>query len=973
MKTNLMMICVLFFTQMTTIFAQTNRNFDPCFTPQAIDITKGIANIEADTPFVPYDNSKPYDSHKGKGEIGYYFRTKENGINVNICTPSLINLKRPIIIIDGFDPGDIRDMADIYSENLAYQQGIIGKNLGDSLRSLGYDVIILNFPKHEVARVTKDEYLAIPHKFMVPKDTLLKANPLLNPFYKLPVIQDHGADYVERNAFTLVKLIEQTNAQLIANGSTEKIVIIGPSMGGLISRYALAWMEQNGRNHNTRLWVSFDSPHNGANIPIGAQKFLEHLAYQGNNYDSEITVNNRLDAVAAKQMLLSHHLAKETRPNYVPPFPGVPDPFPFYKTVPVFRQGLVNALNQVGYPQNLRKIAMVNGAINGTLYDGSSSAGQETLYLEVDKRTGSLNFPIWEGKPLIRGNVYFGQSNGNSGLISRYAERGLLGAIFGAWNEKEYGYTSITGSVAYDLAPGGTYDLFEEIADEGGGNGWEWPVAYSANFRVRKKGHSFIPTKSALAFTGTNQDLGEALNNRNLICTNETPFDAYYAPSTNEGHTDLNNENVAWFLGQLNNIPTPIMLTFCNKIRDVRLEDCRAGTVTYQVSSNIQVISYQNKVLRVLGQTSGTGFVKFFVNGILVQENPVNIIKVSESDLVGANTVCNIPQTYTLNNVPSFASVSWRTSSNLSPASGSGNVATVTTIAGGDAWIEFVIGGCNQVIRKNINDLSSAERITGDYAVCGRLKAYSVPSFPNATYTWTSSSNLNLSSNNMANTTVSAVSGANGEAWVEVTIVLNPSCSFSNIKVLRKELWIGAPAIPLLCNGNVLTGCTPLSPPYNFTYCQSLGESESFRILFPGAENQGYSVNGGAVVRITNNTILVDKSQIGTFIYTIGSINNCGVSPALTVTVNIISCNKEAKARQESTNMYPNPTKNILNIEVIGENTFVLYNKFSQKIASGAFTEKHILDVKQLPVGIYFLHIYDKNGNSIQQQIIIEK
>ena len=965
MKTNLMMICVLFFTQIGTIIAQNTRNFDPCYMPQALDAIKGRANIEADIPFAPYDNSKPYDSHKGKGEIGYYYAFSKG------CNGQKI-LTKPIIIIDGFDPGDVRNIPNIYGQRLTYNSD---QNLGDSLRSLGYDVIILNFPKQEVARVNVFEYFAIPHPFLLSTEEIAQAIPTPlnpNPTYKLPVFQDHGADYVERNAFTLVKLIEQTNAQLIANGSTEKIVIVGPSMGGLISRYALAWMEQNGRNHNTRLWVSFDSPHNGANIPIGAQKFLEHLAYEENNHDSKITVNNRLDAIAAKQMLLSHHLAKEARPNYVPPFPGIPDPFPFYKSVPLFRQGLVNALNEVGYPQNLRKIAMVNGAINGTLYDGSSSAGQETLYLEVDKRTGSLNFPIWEGKPLIRGNVYFGQSNGNTGIIARYAERGLLGAIFGTWSEKEYGYTSATGSVAYDLAPGGTYDLFEEIADEGGGNGWEWPVAYSANFRVRKKGHSFIPTKSALAFKGTNQDLGESLNNRNLICTNETPFDAYYAPSTNEGHTDLNNENVAWFLNQLNLTNAPIMLTFCNKIRDIRLESCRAGTITYQVSPNIQIISYQNRVLRVLGLSSGQGFVKFFVNGTLEQEHTVNIIKVSENDIVGSNTVCNSPQIYTLNNVPNFATVSWRTSGNLSPTSGSGNVATVTAIGGGDAWIEFVIGGCNQVIRKNINDLSSLENIIGKYAVCNTT-SYSLPSYPNAIYNWTSSPNLTLSATNTASITATPIAGASGHAWVEVMITLNPTCTFSNTKLFRKELWIGVPATPILCNGNVLNGCTPISPPYNYTYCQSLGESETFSLLFSGAENQGYSVNGGAVVRITNNTVFVDKSQVGTFVYTIGSRNGCGISPTVTMTINIISCNKEAKARQESANVYPNPTKNILNIEATGENTFVLYNKFSQKMTSGAFIEKHILDLKQLPAGIYFLHIHDKNGNITQQQIIIEK
>jgi len=53
-----------------------------------------------------------------------------------------------------------------------------------------------------------------------------------------------GADYVERNAMVLVELIKNINPALASNGSTEKLVVIGPSMGGLISRYALAYMKK---------------------------------------------------------------------------------------------------------------------------------------------------------------------------------------------------------------------------------------------------------------------------------------------------------------------------------------------------------------------------------------------------------------------------------------------------------------------------------------------------------------------------------------------------------------------------------------------------------------------------------------------------------------------------------------------------------------------------------------------------------
>ena len=51
---------------------------------------------------------------------------------------------------------------------------------------------------------------------------------------------DGGADYIERNAMNHITLYQKLNNELIDNGSNEELVIIGPSMGGQISRYALA-------------------------------------------------------------------------------------------------------------------------------------------------------------------------------------------------------------------------------------------------------------------------------------------------------------------------------------------------------------------------------------------------------------------------------------------------------------------------------------------------------------------------------------------------------------------------------------------------------------------------------------------------------------------------------------------------------------------------------------------------------------
>ncbi|MEJ7683709.1 MAG: hypothetical protein WKG06_38785 [Segetibacter sp.] len=89
-------------------------------------------------------------------------------------------------------------------------------NFGDELTDAGNDAVVLNFPVYKIG-----------------------VNPDGSDRNR-----DGGTDYIERNAMVLVKLIKDINQTLIANSSFEKITIVGPSMGGMIARYALAYMEK---------------------------------------------------------------------------------------------------------------------------------------------------------------------------------------------------------------------------------------------------------------------------------------------------------------------------------------------------------------------------------------------------------------------------------------------------------------------------------------------------------------------------------------------------------------------------------------------------------------------------------------------------------------------------------------------------------------------------------------------------------
>ena len=105
-----------------------------------------------------------------------------------------------------------------------------------------------------------------------------------------------------------LELIEQVNAMLTPGAD---IAVVGASMGGLIGRYSLAYMEQNAIEHNVRTFISFDSPQKSANIPLGIQYWIKLFSIESAEAD---TMLQALARPAPRQMLayyLTYQLAME--------------------------------------------------------------------------------------------------------------------------------------------------------------------------------------------------------------------------------------------------------------------------------------------------------------------------------------------------------------------------------------------------------------------------------------------------------------------------------------------------------------------------------------------------------------------------------------------------------------------------------------------------------------------------------------
>lgn len=64
-------------------------------------------------------------------------------------------------------------------------------------------------------------------------------------------------------------------------------------------------MEKNNIPHNTYLWVSIDSPHLGANIPLGDQALLNLV--KNSSHEAKAFYEKDLSSPAAQQQLIEFH------------------------------------------------------------------------------------------------------------------------------------------------------------------------------------------------------------------------------------------------------------------------------------------------------------------------------------------------------------------------------------------------------------------------------------------------------------------------------------------------------------------------------------------------------------------------------------------------------------------------------------------------------------------------------------------
>jgi hypothetical protein len=456
--------------QKISVVNLTVDDFSPCSGP--------ITPIDATIPFTPYGGNE-YNVNTGSWYNGTAYGHGEYQIFYNVANGCTNKLNKPIIMTDGFDPQDGRDINGIY-RLLRYQNAgsNVFSNLGNDLRNLGYDVIILNFPQYIVDYSNPAIYL--------------DGDGNLDTVYKY---RDGGTDFIERNANITIELINKINTQLKSDHNENKLVVVGPSMGGLATRYALRYMENNGMDHNTRLWVSFDAPHLGANIPFGIQDFVRYSAWDLNG-DGTAYYGTFLSP-AARQLLLSDTWPGGFYTNYAGGLQSITGRDPVHvQWLQTLASLSTHGYTDHGYPENCRRIAIANGANNHGVYHNPGD-------LMMSFHMGGYAFlPVG-----FDGNIKFIESGNASHFDPNFRlTEGILHtynlSFWGIqWIDKRYNlnikYNAIDGN------DGGMHDFQQDVATSAGHT---FINIYGAqiNMQIPNLTHNacFIPTCSALAILG---------------------------------------------------------------------------------------------------------------------------------------------------------------------------------------------------------------------------------------------------------------------------------------------------------------------------------------------------------------------------------------------------------------------------------------------------------------------------------------
>lgn len=454
------------------------------------------------TRFEEYPISATIEHSGGKLQI--YYATSNN--------TSPRKFRKTLIVAEGFDPSsvmgtrdmDIRDFiywntggidVDFYNPSLGYYTSLLdGLNIND------YDIVYVD--------------------------------------------NTDGVDDIRRNAKLFEYAIDHVNSN--KDGDYENVVM-GISMGGLVARYALRKMEIAGKDHKACKYISVDSPHKGANVPVGAQALIRHVenidfnlfwfftVYNATQIDNNIGAAVKLlNSKGTKQLLIYNVTKNFTYDN------SDHDTF-------------MAEYESLGVPQKCQNIAVANGSNNGTkffepqteLININETVGLKWWQEILNVVLGQLSYTtLLTNYPQLSINAIPGKTELAASIVSNalpdrsvqnvydgriFLKKKILWLIPVEVDITHKTLKSTSDMLPVDGASGGSYDVSK------------FGVGGSYAKYLKKTSFCFIPTVSAIGLSNWKDRLTTPLNNTNFYAYGLSPFRYYFAQSDNEYHTQFDS------------------------------------------------------------------------------------------------------------------------------------------------------------------------------------------------------------------------------------------------------------------------------------------------------------------------------------------------------------------------------------------------------------------------------------------------
>jgi hypothetical protein len=248
-----------------------------------------------------------------------------------------------------------------------------------------------------------------------------------------------------------------------------------------------------------------------------------------------VALHEQLESPAAKQMAIQHHLGNSVGGKVY----GAPG----------FRDRFTQTMNSMGFPQSscMRKVALNNGSKMGVFQNFDKCAQS----MRVRGELKPLAYPITRWA-LLPGLFWLTKKVCDYPIMEAIAytapayDEACFAAKLILAGHYDNGYVIAgNGQPSMDLLPGAYQNLFLKVTQKAAKEKWLYRTIPEINFT----NVSFIPSVSSFALKDLNRNWGDALNNINV--QTDTPFDAIYAPSSNEEHTQLTKPGVDFVRAQL--------------------------------------------------------------------------------------------------------------------------------------------------------------------------------------------------------------------------------------------------------------------------------------------------------------------------------------------------------------------------------------------------------------------------------------